>query len=42
MPDRGALHLPAEDRDLVAEHRDLELRLGHLAIVRLEQAEDAA
>ena len=36
-----ALHLPAEDSELVAEHRDLDLRLGRHAILRPEQAEDA-
>jgi len=37
-----ALHMPAEDRELVAEHRDLDLRLGPNAIVRPKQAKDAA
>jgi hypothetical protein len=37
----GALHLSAEDLELVAEHRDFDLRLGHDAILRPEQAEDA-
>jgi hypothetical protein len=36
-----ALHLPAEDTELVAEDRDLDLRLGRHAILRSEQAEDA-
>lgn len=34
--------MPAKDRELVAEHRDLELCLGRCAVVRLDQAEDAA
>src|SRR6266511_1511134 len=36
------LHLPAQDRNLVSQNGDLELRLGRCAIVRPEQAEDAA
>jgi hypothetical protein len=36
-----ALHLPAEDSELVAEHHDLDLRLGRHAILRSEQAEEA-
>ena len=34
-----ALHLPTEDGDLVAEHRDLEVRLGRHTVVRLEEAD---
>ena len=37
-----ALHLPAEDGDLVAEHCDLEFRLGRHPLVRPEQSEHAA
>jgi hypothetical protein len=37
-----ALHLAAEDRDLVAQHGDFKLRLGRSALVGPEQAEDAA
>jgi hypothetical protein len=37
-----ALHVSAEDRELVAEHRDLDLRLGPDAIIRPKQAKDAA
>ena len=36
-----ALHLPAEDSELVAEHHDLDLRLGRHAILRSEQAQEA-
>ena len=36
------LHLPAEDSDLVSEHDVLEFRLSRRALVRSEQAEDAA
>jgi hypothetical protein len=35
-----ALHLPAEDGELVAEQRDLDLRLGRHAILRTKQAEE--
>jgi hypothetical protein len=50
-PTRGALvgcavnrslHLPAQDGDLVSQHDVLEFRLSSSALVRPEQAEDAA
>jgi hypothetical protein len=37
-----ALHLAAEDCDLVTQHGDLKLRLGRDALVGPEQAEDTA
>jgi len=37
-----ALHLPAQDGDLVSQHDVLEFRLSRSALVRPEQSEDAA
>src|SRR6266540_5297152 len=37
-----SLHLPAQDRDLVSQHGDLQFRLSRNAVVRAGQAEDAA
>jgi hypothetical protein len=37
-----SLHLPAQDRDFVSQHRDLKLCLGRHAVVRTDQTEDPA